>query len=533
MARQLMETERYKDIIIPCDRGGFSHNPNIDRIPPYAMVDATKNLNLDKGGRRPRGGTSQVTGVSMSSRLMGIKQFKVGGNNFIVRATADGNIFKNDTDTIKTGWATNRKVRFAEMNKLIFACNGYDRPQYWDGAAATTTNLTTLHADWTGTNYPGKMIVHGRGVSRRMWAILCPTTQYSVYYSANDNANNFSSGGGGGVIDIETGDESGVLDLIEFGDRLFVCSKTRFYLIDDDNVDTTTWGYQEAQWFGGAYTDLMVRIPGAVVAMTDKGDIYLVSAAQEYGDYSYASLSNPDPKKVALNENPYITKWITEYIDLSKINDFHAIYSQTHRCIYFFMTPLGYTTIKLALVYYIDRPPAEAWMIHNNYQYSSGYDASCSAEIEVGTGDYYVYTGDYSGLLWRLQTGNINDNGSPYYHGFTTPFIFADNPLDYNSFKEGTVVTQPEGNYFVSANTWVDTSQLPLRTISLSGGGTPLGSFQFDVSKLAGNNLIDDRWKIGSKGQRVKCELFNNSLNEDYFISQVIISYKKSGRQPK
>src|SRR3990172_10590379 len=128
MAKINEEKQRIFKYGIPCNRGGFSYNPNIDTISPYMMVDNTKNLNIDKGGRRPRGGTQHVTGTSMGSRIMGIKQFLVGGENFIVRGTADGKIDKNDTDTINTGWEADKKIKFEIMNDLIFACNGYNRP---------------------------------------------------------------------------------------------------------------------------------------------------------------------------------------------------------------------------------------------------------------------------------------------------------------------------------------------------------------------------------------------------------------------
>mgnify|MGYP001571837569 CR=1 FL=1 len=521
---------------IPMDRGGFSYNPNIDTIPIWAMVDNTKNLMLDKGGRRPRGGTTHVTGVSMASRVMGIKQYKASGTNFILRATADGKIYKNDTDTINTGWATSKKVRFEIMNKLIFAANGYDRPKYWDGSAGSMTNLTTLHADWTGTNFPSKFIIHGRGVSRRMWAIGCPSTPYSVYFSKNDDPNDFSVGGGGGVIDVDTGDDVGVLDFIVYGDRLFVGGKNKFYLIDDDDASIANWGYQEAQWDGGTYTDLLIRIPSDTITMDDKGNIYSVIAAQEYGDYSYASLSNPDPHgpfKVPLNENPHITQWIQEFIDLSKIDNFHAVCDKTYECVYFFMTPNGYTTNKLALVYFYNRPPQEAWMIHNNYSYSSGYDASSSVVIEVGIGNYRVYTGDYSGILWKLQTANNNDNGSSYYKGYTTPYISIDNPVLLKKFIDGTVITEPEGDYYISTNTFVDNVMLSSGQVSLSGSGSALGSFVLGESRLAGNRLISDRWKMGSIGKRAKIELYNNSVNEDFFISQILLQIKLLGVKPE
>lgn len=525
MARERIQ--KFLDFPIPLDRGGFSYNPNIDTIPVWAMVDASKNLNLHKGGRSPRGGTAHVTGVSMSSRLMGAIHYKAPTTvNFKVRATADGKIYKNDTDTINTGWEANKKVRFEIMNEYLLACNGYNLPKYWDGAAASMSNITTPHTDWTGTNYPSKFIVHGRGVSRRMFALGCPTTPYSLYLSDNDNPLVFS----GTPIDIDTGDDVGLQDFVVYGDRLIIGGKKKFYLLDDVDASTANWGYQEAQWNGGTVRDMLIKTPTDIIAMTDMGDIYSVLAAQKYGDYDYASLSNPN--NVKLEENPHISDWIQAFIDLSKLDNFHSCVDRKNRCVYFFMTPNGYTTNKLALVYFYERPPSEAWMIHSNYSYSSGYDASCSVAIETSTGNYEIWTGDYDGLLWKLQQNNLNDNGNPYYHGFVSPYTNCGLDMD-KLFKEGVVITQPEGSYYLSVNTFVDQSLLPLKQISLDGGGVPLGSFQVGVDRLGGASLNDGEWNIGSVGRRIKYELFNNSINEDFFLSRNVIRFKPMGVLPK
>lgn len=525
MARE--RTPRFLEFPIPLDRGGFNYNPNIDTVPSWAMVDSSKNINLQKGGRSPRGGTSHVTGVSMASRTMGLKHFKSPSSvDFKVRATADGKIYRNDADTISTGWQANMKVRFEVMNKYLLACNGYNIPKYWDGVAASMSNITTPHVDWTGVNYPSKFIIHGRGVSRRMFALGCLSTPYSLYYSDNDNPLVFS----GTPIDIDTSDDVGLRDFVVYGDRLIVGGKDKFYLLNDEDASTANWGYQEAQWNGGTVRDMLIKTPTDIIAMADTGEVYSVLAAQKYGDYEYASLSNPT--SVALNENPHISDWIQENIDLTKLDNFHSCVDRKNRCVYLFMTPIGYITNKVALVYFYERPPAEAWMIHNNYSYDSGYDASCSASIETSTGNYEVWTGDYDGLLWKLQQTNLNDNGNPYYHGFTSPYINCGLDID-KVFKEGVIVTQPEGSYYLKVNTHVDLTLLPQKQISLDGGGSLLDSFVLDVDSVGGANLSVGEWNIGSVGMRVKCELFNSSINEDFFLSRMIIRFKPLGVLPK
>ena len=521
---------------IPCDRGGFVANPNIDMIPPYMMIGNTKNLNLEDGGRQPRGGTSKVTGTSRgSSRGMGIIQYELtGGTDFIVSGSAAGSIYKNDTDTIHTGWTANKHICFKIFEELLFACNGADRPRYWDGAAASMTQMTTLHADWgtvpNPTNYPSKFIVHGRGVSKRLWACGCPDTPFTVYASANGNGNDFSTGGGGRAIDIETEDPYGIVDLAVYGDRIFAIGRHRVFPIDDSSTAVADWGYEEPIWTAGGCKNLVVKTPNDVVMMTETGDIYSLQAAFQTGDYKYASLTNP--LNVPINERPYIQKWIQENIDLTKLDNFHAIDDPIHRCIYFFMTPNGYTTDKTALVYFYDRPPNEAWMIHNNFSYASGYDASASCVVETAIGTYQVYTIDYSGVIWKLQTTNLNDNNNPYYHGWERPYTGCGNVVRNKLFLGEKIVTQPAGTHNLNITPYVDNTQLSTTTISLDGGGATLDNFILNTNALGGDQLIDDTALTGSVGKRSKSEIYNSNINEDFFVSQQIIEFEWCGESP-
>ena len=127
----------------------------------------------------------------------------------------------------------------------------------------------------------------------------------------------------------------------------------------------------------------------------------------------------------------------------------------------------------------------------------------------------------------------MNDNESPYWAGFTTPYISFDEPLIEKKYMEGVIVTQPEGDYFIDIDTFIDDYTLPSKQLSLSGGGTPLGSFVLGESRLSGNNLIDNRWEIGSTGVRIKNEIYNNNINEDFYISQILYRFKPLGVRPK
>lgn len=505
---------------IPCEKGGFNGSKNIDNIPPEAMVHPSRNLNLHRGGREPRGGTSLVNGAAFSGtpRVMGMYDFTLlNGTQFVMTATGDGKIYKDDTSTIKTGLGTNKVTNFTTFDNELYICNGANAPATWDGAAAGTSALTNPAADWTGSNQPIQFVKHGRGNSERMWAIL----PAGVYASAEGNAKEFVTG----VVNIpiSTDDNSGLVGGVEFGDRIILFSKRKSYIIDDADTNTSNWGYEGAIWDGGAASwRLIVKTPNDVICMMEDGEIYSVTAVQQYGDYKAASLTRP----------AFINEWIKEYVNLAYIADFHAVYDPNLRAIKWFMVRQGQTQVDMALVYFVDRGPLEGWMPHDNQSYVSGYSASCSTLIRAGTGDYRVYTGDYLGKVWRLETVNKNDNNNAYYKGFKSPYLVFDNARVTKKYRRGWVITEPKGSYNVYIYPYIDGTQKSQQSIDLAGTGGVLDSFTLDTSVLGGQEMVDKEFDIGEKGKRIAFEVYNNNVNEDFFMSSLHVDFKNLGASP-
>lgn len=507
---------------IPFSQGGLVANPNIDTNPPTAMVLA-RNINLHRGGRGRRGGTSHVgSAMSGTPRVMGAYDLTLtNGTQFIMRGTTDGKIWKDASTTIKTGLTTDKVFQFVTFNNKAYICNGADRPQTWDGAAGSTSNLTNVPSDWTGSNWPQQIVKHGKGASERLWAIACTGNVNSIY--ASDNGTDDFSDANVLKFTINTGDGTGIVGGVEFGDRLIVFSKRKAYVIEDTDTTVANWGYGAAQWEGGVASHrLIVKTPNDVVCMMEDGEIYSLSAVQDYGDYRAASLSRP----------AFIHEWIRENVNLAYIADFHAVYDPVIRAIKFFMVRAGQTQADTALVYFIDRGPTDGWVVHDNQTNVSGYSASCSALIRVGTGDWQVYTGDYSGQMWKLETSNFNDNSNAYYSGFKTPTMYLDASRTTKMFKRGWLTTQTSGSWNLSINTWIDDSALGTQTISLVGTGAALGSFVLDTDVLGGASLIDKPWAIGSKGKRIQFEFYNANANEGFFLSAANVDFKPLSNRP-
>jgi hypothetical protein len=366
------------------------------------------------------------------------------------------------------------------------------------GADAPASNTAdAISVDWTGVNFPKQLIVHGKGNASTLWAIGCPQTPYRVYRAQTGTDKFF----GGVTFDIHTGDGFGIIGAVEYGERLVLFSKQFAYLIVDDDTDTDNWTYIKAQWRGGAaHEDLIVELDNDIHIMTDDGDIYSVGAVQDFGDYKKASVLRP----------ARMHRWIKDNVLLDNLNDFHATYDPVERCVKWFVVRQGETEVDTAMVYYIDKPPDAAWVLHDNRTSNSGYSASASTLVKSGS-DYLIYTGDYDGNTWSLENSTKSDNAQAYYAGLTTHELSLGLVRETKEWFKGWVISD-DTNVALVVNVWVDGVQV-----------VTAGS----VTLAANNNAFD----IRTVGQRVKIELQNSTAGDDFFIRQLLIDFINKGRK--
>lgn len=506
---------------IPYDRTGINDNPNIDLIPPSSIIHPSRNINIHENGVGKRGGTAKVNGtvISGTPRIMGIKNFRLrSGTSFVMFAGDDGSVYKNTTTTIKTGLSTSNKFSFIVFDNQLYFADGANVPQSWDGSAGSSSDLTTVPASWTGSNYPGQLIVHQKKLSTRVVALNFPTDRDDFYLSANDNPNDFSTPYL--YFPIRTGSGYGITGGQTFGDRLILFSKEQAYLFDDDSLIEADWGIVRAQWAGGvSHWRLIVKTFNDLINMTDDGVIYSVRTAQEFGDYRKADLTKPSN----------LDRWIRNNIDLSAINDFHGVFDPVRRIVRFFVKRIGQSQIDTSLNYHIDRPPEIAWTIHDNQDFTSGYNASASGLIEVSTGDFQIYTGNYAGFLWKLEQSNKNDDSNGYWSGARTPNLDFQNPRSRKHYKRGKAVMEPKGNYSLNIRTWIDGNEIAEQTLSLAGIGSLYGTGVYGTATYGGDEVIAPVFDIGSFGVRIQHEYYNNTADEDFFISQALIDHRVLG----
>lgn len=510
---------------LPFNRGGFYYDPNYDVVPVQSMISGSRNINLHTGGREKRGGTAYVYNnfITGNPRITGLYQFsKRDGNVYLIIAANNGEIWNGNTSAIATGLTTGGLYSFETFNDQVYICNNVNQVKVWTGTGSAS-NLASPPSDW-GTGSPIQLILHGRGASQRLWGIGVTGFKQNVYFSAN-NSDSFTAAGSG-IIRIDSPDPHGLVGGIEFGDRLFVFSRNETYIIDDTSVNTSEWGYQQAQWTGGtASFRTLVKTPNDLFSMTEDGVIYSVATAQQYGDYKVADLTKAS----------FIHEWIKDNVDLSAIRtSCHGIYDPSMNAIKWFVKRIGVTNIDTALVMYLDRDPAEAWTIHDNIDFNSGYTASVSCFGKFpGVPSYGVMTGDYSGGIWKLEQSTLNDNGNAYKSIFRTPPLPFDSPRVRKVYRRTHVTTKDEKNSNLTINIYVDKAFKEQIQASLAGTGSIYGVGIYGTAVYGESGaIIETSFDTRYIGYRIQYEIFNNNANEGFFVSRLSTDFKPLGLSP-
>lgn len=504
-------------IRIPLDQGGFSYSKDTEQATSVALVEPTRNINFHEKGLSNRGGTAWNLGsrITGTPAIRGLFDYRLqNGNRFVLFTDSIGKLYHtNASNVLKAGLSTNNYTSFANFDNKCFLTDGASVPQYWDGSAGFSSGVTEP-TDWA-TEKPFQFIPHAKGASARLAAV---TTQ-GVWLSQDADGADFSDANSEFIPVYSNG---GLVGGFDFGGTLFVWDRTKGYIIDDSNIDPQYWGYQEVQWEGGlAHWRLIVKAANDLYLMTEDGLIYSISATQRTGDYEANQLTRP----------AYIDRWIREKVSLSNIEKFHAIYDRKLRAIKWFVQVSGSNT-NTALVYFIDRPPEIAWTIHNNTSAESGYDASVSAEVQVGDGDFEVWTGDFAGMVWKTEQSTKDDENAAYKWVIKIKRLNFNEPKQWKHFSFTRLRGSSDTGSDLSIRTWIDDRIVQSETISFSATGARYGEAIYGTSVYASGAISNVDSEIKTYGYDIQTELSNEAAGDDFFLTEIAYSVKGLGTRP-
>jgi hypothetical protein len=495
---------------IPFDKAGFQPGRDTEFLLPFALVEPTCNVNFHEGGISKRGGTQPflTAAITGTPAIRGLFQFrKQNGTDFLLFADANGKVYYDGVSNIlKSGLSTSNYFSFSVFDDEVFICDGANIPQYWDGSAANTSAITGVATSWASDGYPFQGVPH----SNRMAYI----NKKGVYLSDIDNAKDASDAN---VKYIPIYSESGLVGGYDWGGTLFAFSKTKAYIVDDSDLDPDNWGYREAIWEGGvAHWRLITKAGNNLYLMSDEGFVYTLQAVQATGDYQQVNLTRP----------AYIDRWIRQNVTKSNVEAFSSVYDRSLRAITYFVQVGGVNT-NTGLKYFIERPPEVAWVPHNNTTQDSGFKASVSTEVRTAIGEYKIYTGDFSGQIWKHEQTEQSDNDLDYNSTVKLKPLNMDNPRMYKHFREGRIRAAASGNFTLTIRVWVDGSRKEDIDLTFAGSGALFGSAILGTSVFASDSIVPVFFDLGYYGFDIQFEILNSTAGQDFFLSELLIDFKE------
>lgn len=498
---------------IVLDSTGLQTSRNQDALLPTALIDTTKNMNFHEGGLGKRGGSSPfISAISGTPSILGLFQFinRTGTKNLVI-AASDGKIYKNTgATTLKTGMSTSAFYNMEPCDDKLFITDGASVPQYWDGVAAATVNVTEP-TDWA-TGKPFQFVAHARGANRRMWAIRAD----AVYASENGVTTNFADAQ---VKKIPVFSDSGLVGGVDFNGTLIVFSKTKTYIIDDTSSTVADWGYREAIWAGGVSSwRVITKAVNDVFLMTDDMAVYRLSAVNATGDYSSSNLTRP----------AYIDFYLSENVSRTNMSKAHSVYDRDLRKIHYFL-PVGGSTVSTSLQFFVDRPSEVAWIVHNNTSFNSGYKAISSCSYVNSSGVYKVYAGTTGGLVWSLEDLAKGDNSEAYESSFKFKPLDFGNSRMYKHFRRLGMRIKTSTNTDVILRLTIDGSKKTDIPLAFTGVGAEFDSGIFDTDVFGGEDFLSIKSDFGYYGFTIQPEILNTVEGQDLFVSEIYIDFKPMG----
>lgn len=501
--------------------GSFNGNDDLTDIPAGQFVENTRNGNTHNGGFEKRGGTALV-----GSAISGNPD-SLGGGQLLKRSSLtrhlyfagdDGAVYR-DGVSILSSRSSSAYTHFTPVDDLMFISNGVQGVQVDTGSAVAA--ITTAATDWTGSNQPKKFVLHSKQASRRVFAWGVAGKENVLYYSSTAGFQVFNGGTSGTVVcDFRHGE--GIIDVVSKDGTLWIFGKEETFYLDDSSTTISDWGALRASFKGGAHSARLSCIANnSIFVMNTEGDIYEVQSAEQLRDVEQASIAEPF----------FIHNYIKRNWDLTKINQFHMAYEPKTRSLRIFGVRQGQTVVDDSLVYYVNQakwgPPHDGR--ENASTNGTGYKAAASFSAQASDGTKRLYTQDYNGQTWELESTTKADASNAYTAVASLPWLDFELEGVEKRYPYGILSYKSLGDYQVDIQWFVDGILQAVSTVSLAASGAVLDSFILDTDRLALIGISEREFEMGQIGRKIRLEISNDGEGEDFLLSQVVFPFLNRG----
>lgn len=509
---------RRKVIPLPFEGGWApSLGPQADKITHLSVAENIY-YELDGGFRKFPGAAqinaTQLTEAAAAITVMSIFDYWKSGTGWSPTQKrmiyAGTQLWKEDLDgvfdSIKTGLESGKQGHFTTFNDLCIwsSTSTVDVPQSWNQIAASTSNLAGSPPNFS-------FVVPHRN---RMWAAGVASNPSRLYYSAADNAEDWT-GAGSGSIDIDVNDGDDILGLASHKQRLWVFKGPNRGSISyiTGSSPTGTDAFARVPFTRGvpiAAHQTIVSFLNDLAWVSSRG-IHSLSATEVFGDMKEGFLSFP------------IQSTFQADLALGSIQLAQGVNHAWRGVLLWTVRQSGQS--------------ANNWVIGYDYRFTPGrffllnaYSAA-SLGISIHTNQPRLFSGGYNGYVLRHDEANRNIASVAYTAKVTLPFLHYSAPdlLKQTAWLRLGLVPQGTSNITVQ---WQNDEELSASMTVSQTGGAILGGgsgFTLDTDTLAGA-LYSQRYVQCPGSYRVQQLQFTQAgLNEDMEIHELAVQLEMAG----
>jgi len=513
---------------LPLGVDGLTGQKNISEIGPGHLLVA-ENLTYQAGTLQKEGGSAKFN----SSAIAGTP-IVLGGHDWhptgtvtqrLIVLLGDGTLRKDTgaTDfsvTLKSGLTISDVnpvfveggIEAAGSDKKLFVFTGVNVVQVLAADGATTGDIATPAADWSGANQPTFGVIH----ENRMFAGGNANDPHRVYYTPASDHEDFT-GAGSGSLSIYPGEGERITGGISFKGLLILFKFPKgIYLVDTSSVTLSEWSVDKHSTdIGGISPNGHTAIDNDVIFIDAGATLHLISAITAFGNIGTRSLSS-----IA-----NLTELLLDETNIAQLPNCQAIYYTAKAEAHITMSSSG-SNFDRRLVIDFNRPDFPRFRLSTKDINRSMWLNQDANRISR------PYIGDSSGTIWKLDQDTRNKDGGGYSGKFQTAhldFSHLDPALGVKN-KNGKfleLVIEPKGNHDLTVDVVWDTITIQTITFNMGESGAALGSFVLDTSKLAGTGLTNKRKRMEGSGKRLSLIGRNSAANENFSVSRFYVGFTR------
>ena len=502
---------------------GLTGTKNLSNVRPGQLLRAT-NITYENGTLQKEGGTNKYNGSAITaapSVIGGWDWHPTIGTQRMVVMTDDGELLKDTgagsfPTTLDTGLTASDVVpvfvdggqEALANDRKLFVFTGKNAVQVLAADGATTADIATPPADWSGSTQPKVGLIH----EGRLWGFL----RNRAYYSLATNHEDFTTADAGDLA-VFPGESEEIIAAQSFRGLLVIWKKpTGIYLIDTSSATLAQWRVTRMSSSTGAPSpQSAIQVDSDVLFMDQNANFHLLSGVEQFGDISSRNLSQLSDMGPFLREN----------LNLNMLSNARGIYYPAKREAHFAVAGTGSSTNTRRVVVDFNI------LTKPRFRFSTRDTAESLWLRKDSEGIPRPVYGDDTGFVRDMDRASRSHDGAGYLGEWQTPhsdFSEVDPKLGTKR-KNGQfleAVIEPTGNFNLSVDVLWDGVITQTVTFNLGESGSSLGSFVLDTDVLAGDSVLNKKVRITGSGRRFSTIGRNNGEGQDFSNARMYLHFK-------